>query len=185
MPRPHHPRGISPRYTLDKRLGGPQRWSGRRGEGKILDPYRESNSDPSAIQPVASRYTDCAINNMAILENVYTLAELRRKHCKFESNGMCNSCSNTARAAITINRVLTQINIKQALQTLVVSMMHLSAKNDNILQVLISSNTFIWNNTFLHIHCLVGIYYFIQSIFLHPDKLDEQNTSWFNWRQIH
>jgi hypothetical protein len=24
-------------------------------------PYRNSNSDPSVIQPVASRYTDCAI----------------------------------------------------------------------------------------------------------------------------
>jgi hypothetical protein len=24
-------------------------------------PYRDSNSDPSAVQPVASRYTDCAI----------------------------------------------------------------------------------------------------------------------------
>jgi hypothetical protein len=24
-------------------------------------PYRDSNSDPSAIQPVVSRYTDCAI----------------------------------------------------------------------------------------------------------------------------
>jgi hypothetical protein len=24
-------------------------------------PYRDSNSDPSVVQPVASRYTDCAI----------------------------------------------------------------------------------------------------------------------------
>jgi hypothetical protein len=24
-------------------------------------PYRDSNSDPSAVQPVASRYTDCPI----------------------------------------------------------------------------------------------------------------------------
>jgi hypothetical protein len=28
---------------------------------KILDPYWDSNSDPSVVQPVASRYTDCAI----------------------------------------------------------------------------------------------------------------------------
>jgi hypothetical protein len=37
---------------LDRRLGGPQ---GRSG------PSREENSDPSVDQPVASRYTDCAI----------------------------------------------------------------------------------------------------------------------------
>jgi hypothetical protein len=28
---------------------------------KILAPYRDSNSDPLVVQPVASRYTDYAI----------------------------------------------------------------------------------------------------------------------------
>jgi hypothetical protein len=37
-PRPLYPRGKSPRYPLDRRLGGPQSRSGRRGEEKILDP---------------------------------------------------------------------------------------------------------------------------------------------------
>jgi hypothetical protein len=37
-PRPHYPRGKSPRYPLDRRLGGPQSRSGRFGEEKILDP---------------------------------------------------------------------------------------------------------------------------------------------------
>jgi hypothetical protein len=41
--------------------GGPQRRSGRHGEEKILDPTRTRNSDPSVVQPVASRYTDYAI----------------------------------------------------------------------------------------------------------------------------
>jgi hypothetical protein len=36
--------------------GGVGRWRGEK-----LCPYRDSSSDPSAIQPVASRYTDCAI----------------------------------------------------------------------------------------------------------------------------
>jgi hypothetical protein len=49
------PRGKSPRYQLDRRWDGPQSRSGRREE-KILNP-----TDPSIVQPVASRYTDYAI----------------------------------------------------------------------------------------------------------------------------
>jgi hypothetical protein len=57
MPRALHSRGKSPRYPLDGRLGGPQNRSGRCGGEKNL-PYLDSSSDPSAVQPVASRYTD-------------------------------------------------------------------------------------------------------------------------------
>jgi hypothetical protein len=32
------PREIAPKYPLDRRLGGPQSWSGRYGEEKILTP---------------------------------------------------------------------------------------------------------------------------------------------------
>jgi hypothetical protein len=56
-PRPLNSRGRSPRYPLDRRLGGPQSRSGRRGEEKILCP----NSNPSVFQPVASRCTGYAI----------------------------------------------------------------------------------------------------------------------------
>jgi hypothetical protein len=48
----HAPAALPPKYPLDSRLGGLQSWSGL---------YRHSNSDPSVIQPIASRYTDCAI----------------------------------------------------------------------------------------------------------------------------
>jgi hypothetical protein len=34
MPRPLYPRGKSTWYPLDRRLGGPQSWSGRFGEEK-------------------------------------------------------------------------------------------------------------------------------------------------------
>jgi hypothetical protein len=36
MPWPLYAYGKSPRYPLDRRLGGPQSWSGRHGEVKIL-----------------------------------------------------------------------------------------------------------------------------------------------------
>jgi hypothetical protein len=49
------------RYPLDGRLGEPQNRSERHGKEKILAPYRDSNSDPLAVRPVASRYTDCTI----------------------------------------------------------------------------------------------------------------------------
>jgi hypothetical protein len=38
MPRPFYPRGKSPRYPLDSRLGGPQSQSGQHREVKILAP---------------------------------------------------------------------------------------------------------------------------------------------------
>jgi hypothetical protein len=54
----HAPAALLPRkeppVPLDRRLGGPQSRSGRRGEEKIF----ELDSDPSVVQPVASRYTD-------------------------------------------------------------------------------------------------------------------------------
>jgi hypothetical protein len=46
-------------------VGGEWRLCGRAGldevERKKSCSYQDSNSDPSAVQPVASRYADCAI----------------------------------------------------------------------------------------------------------------------------
>jgi hypothetical protein len=42
---------LYPRYPLDMRQGVPQSRS---------EPYRDSNSDPSVVQPVVSGCTDCA-----------------------------------------------------------------------------------------------------------------------------
>jgi hypothetical protein len=53
-PRQLYPRGKEPRYPLVRGLGGPQIRSGRREENSW--PYRDSNSDPSVVQKVASRY---------------------------------------------------------------------------------------------------------------------------------
>jgi hypothetical protein len=49
------PPGKSPRYLLDKRLGGPQKQSERDAEETNLRPCRESNP---GFQPVANHYTD-------------------------------------------------------------------------------------------------------------------------------
>jgi hypothetical protein len=38
-------------------------------------PYRDSNSNPLAVHPVASRYTDCAISNF---NNFYILKIVQR-----------------------------------------------------------------------------------------------------------
>jgi hypothetical protein len=53
--------GKSPWYPLDRRLGGPHSWSGWHREVKILTPIGTWNSDSLVVQPVASRYTNCAI----------------------------------------------------------------------------------------------------------------------------
>jgi hypothetical protein len=54
-------RGKSSRYPLERRLCEPQNRPGRREEENNSWPYRDSNSDPSVVQPIASRYTDWAI----------------------------------------------------------------------------------------------------------------------------
>jgi hypothetical protein len=66
---PLYSRVKSPRYPLDRRLGGPQGQSGRRREDKLLDPHRYSNSDQSVVQSVDNRYTDWAIPAHRCREN--------------------------------------------------------------------------------------------------------------------
>jgi hypothetical protein len=43
--------GESPRYQLDRRLGGPQSRSGRPGEEKILDPTGTGTLTPQSSSP--------------------------------------------------------------------------------------------------------------------------------------
>jgi hypothetical protein len=50
-PRPLYPRGKSPGYPLDRRLGGPHNRSERRGEEKILAPT--GTRTPTSPKPVA------------------------------------------------------------------------------------------------------------------------------------
>jgi hypothetical protein len=50
-PLPLYLRGKSPRYPLDRRLGGPQSRYGRRGEEKILDPTGTRTPNPRSSSP--------------------------------------------------------------------------------------------------------------------------------------
>jgi hypothetical protein len=67
--RPLYPRGKELREPLDRRLGGPQRRSGRLGEKKILVPIGSQTPDPLAVQPVASRNTNYSIPAHVIIKN--------------------------------------------------------------------------------------------------------------------
>jgi hypothetical protein len=51
------PPGKNTRYQLDRRLGGPQSRSGRRGEEKILNCTGIRTTTPLVVQTVATRYT--------------------------------------------------------------------------------------------------------------------------------
>jgi hypothetical protein len=55
-PLPFYPRGKRPRYPFKWRLGGCQ----KKERSKNSWFYRDSNPDPSVVQPVASRYTNYA-----------------------------------------------------------------------------------------------------------------------------
>jgi hypothetical protein len=65
-PRRLYPREKSSLYPLDRSLGESQSRSGRFGEEKILWLFSDSNSEPSVVEPVASRYTDNAIHADAV-----------------------------------------------------------------------------------------------------------------------
>jgi hypothetical protein len=60
-PLPHYPQGKSRKYSLGRRLGGPQSRYGHMPKSKIPSPRRESNRRIPVVQPVVSRYTDWAI----------------------------------------------------------------------------------------------------------------------------
>jgi hypothetical protein len=70
------PPGKEPRYPLDRKLGGPQSRSGRHGKVKILAPTWSRTPTTLVVQPVVSRYTDCAIPALTMTEtrlNFYIL----------------------------------------------------------------------------------------------------------------
>jgi hypothetical protein len=73
-PGPLYPQGKSPRYPLNRRLGGPQSRSGRGGEEKNSQPL--PGFEAPIIQPVARRYTTelsglCAVRSSEMLASCH------------------------------------------------------------------------------------------------------------------
>jgi hypothetical protein len=66
--------GERPRYPLDRRLGGPQSRSGRRGEEKIVAP---TGTQTRLLGHPASRYTDYAIPACFPLGCSFVYSDLR------------------------------------------------------------------------------------------------------------
>jgi hypothetical protein len=82
-PLPLYLRGKSPWYPFDWRLGGPQSRSGRLTEERVLHLMRTRNSDPSVVQPVASRHTDWALP-----ARIYTRIQLKSKRFKSSAKSL-------------------------------------------------------------------------------------------------
>jgi hypothetical protein len=68
MHRPLYPQGKSSCYPLDRRLGGPQSWSGRGGEERNSQPL--PGLEPPIIQPVAQRYTNELSRLLFVVGNI-------------------------------------------------------------------------------------------------------------------
>jgi hypothetical protein len=75
-----YPRGKVLRYPLDRKFNGPKSWSGRYGEVNILDPYRNSNFDPSVVQPVGCATADHTV--IIILIIIIITIEMSTKNIK-------------------------------------------------------------------------------------------------------
>jgi hypothetical protein len=66
---------------LDRKLGGPDKQSARVGWRKILSTYRHSNSDPRALQPVASRCTGSYSPSHEKSECVFVCQDVESLRC--------------------------------------------------------------------------------------------------------
>jgi hypothetical protein len=88
----HVPAALPP-YPLDRKLGGPQSRSGRRGEEKILDP-RGLESKPSGVQPVDSRH--CKFVLISVTHSYIVHLVRRMQGVSIKRNAPNTKCSKTS-----------------------------------------------------------------------------------------
>jgi hypothetical protein len=86
-PRPLYPQGKSPRYPLQRRLGGPQSRSGRGGEEKNSQPPTELEPQNIDVQPVAQ-----GSQNLLLLLLLIPLLSLRERNKKTICNNNPTAC---------------------------------------------------------------------------------------------
>jgi hypothetical protein len=79
-----YPWGRAPGRYWIRGWVGPQNWSKRYGEVKILDPTGTLNFDPTVIQPVASSYIDWATAAFVFLRKGKYLFSFHRFRVKTE-----------------------------------------------------------------------------------------------------
>ena len=106
----HAPAALTPeksRYPLYRWLVGPQGRSGR-----VRKISRQPGFDPRTAQPVASRYTDCAIPahtkvNVHIITGNY-LVRKRKKIQTFKKEGFTNDSKNPGARRVTSSKFHTE-----------------------------------------------------------------------------
>jgi hypothetical protein len=77
--------GKEPLYPMIRRSVGTHIWSGWCGEEKKFYTYRESNSNPSAVQPVSSRCIGSVIPALIIIIIIIILIRLFIYECSLSS----------------------------------------------------------------------------------------------------
>jgi len=100
----HAPAALTPgetRYPLYRWLGGPQ---GRSGRVRKISP--QPGFDPRTAQPVASRYTDCAIPahtkiNVHIITGNYLVPKRKKKSKQFKKEGFTKDSKNPGARRVT------------------------------------------------------------------------------------
>jgi hypothetical protein len=69
----HAPAALPPEEEQSVLIGEEVKWTPEpvwtTWRREICWPYQDSKSDPSVAQPVASRYTDCAITDLSVDSN--------------------------------------------------------------------------------------------------------------------
>jgi hypothetical protein len=96
-PRLLYPRGKGPRYPTDESLVGPQSWSGRCREEKILDPTRTQTQTPwsSSLYPVTLLITLSRLLYVgSVLMKVLHITDLccKMSHCLTENSFEVKAC---------------------------------------------------------------------------------------------